>query len=138
MNHTVWISQFDPFLNCNGLFKNVWTTFSGKYLKRYFIRSNTVCRRLLSNSQSDAFMVVLRIFVVSYLFLATSVIVLTFFIKISLKKIVKIVSKTFGLKNHDYWIKMLNQLWNGVNGIRRGCFVSLVRSTDSRRRGNGS
>ena len=137
MNHTVWISKFDPFLNCNGLFKNVWTTFSGKYLKRYFIRSSTVCRRLLSNSQSDAFKVVLRIFVVSYLFLATSVIVLTFFIKISLKKIVKIVSKTFGLKNHDYWIKMLNQLWNGVNGIRRGCFVSLVRSTDSRRRGNG-
>ena len=74
--------------------------------------SSTVFRRLLSNknSQSDAIGVVLRIFVVSYLFLATSVIVLTFFIKISLRKIVKIVTKTFGLKNHDYWIKMLNQL----------------------------
>ena len=52
--------------------------------------ASTVCRRLLSNknSQSDAFMVALRMFVVSYLFLVTSVIVLTFFIKISFKKIV--------------------------------------------------
>ena len=135
-----WFILFDPSLNCNGLLKNFWTNFSGEYLKRYFIMSSTVFRRLLpnKNSQSDALMVVLRIFVVAYLFLVTSVIVLTFFIKISLRKIVKIVTKTFGLKNHDYWIKMLNQLWNGVNGIRRGCFVSLVRSTDSRRRGNGS
>ena len=52
--------------------------------------SSTVFRRLLSNKnfQSDVIGVVLRIFVVSYLFLATSVIVLTFFIKISFKKIV--------------------------------------------------
>ena len=59
--------------------------------------ASTVCRRLLSNknSQSDAFMVALRMFVVSYLFLVTSVIVLKFFIKISFKKIVKIVTKKF-------------------------------------------
>ena len=59
--------------------------------------ASTVCRRLLSNknSQSDAFMVALRMFVVSYLFLVTSVIVLTFFIKISFTKIVKIATKNF-------------------------------------------
>ena len=45
--------------------------------------SSTVFRRLLpnKNSQSDALMVVLRIFVVAYLFLVTSVIVLTFLLK---------------------------------------------------------